>query len=38
MKKVSLKLKLLVVIVGLIVVCTVGQGTLVHNIADKFLE
>ncbi|MCQ2240112.1 methyl-accepting chemotaxis protein [Treponema sp.] len=37
-RKISLKIKLLTVIVGLIVVCSVSQGAIVHNIADKALE
>ena len=36
--KVSLKVKLLTVIVGLIVVCSVVQGTLVQQISSKALN
>lgn len=37
-KKVSLKIKLLTVIIGLITICTMVQGTLVKNIADESLN
>ncbi|WP_407399914.1 methyl-accepting chemotaxis protein [Treponema sp.] len=37
-RKISLKIKLLTVIVGLIVACCVIQGIVVHNIADMALE
>lgn len=36
-KKISLKIKLLAVIVGLIIACSVVQSIMVHNIADAAL-
>ena len=37
-RKVSLKIKLLTVIIGLIIVSNVVQGIIVHNIANGALE
>ncbi len=37
-RKISLKVKLLTVIVGLIVICTMVQGTLIKRIADESLN